>query len=373
LTVPLLDLPAEYASIRDEVDSAMARVVEKQHFVLGPEVEALEAELADYLGVRHAIGCASGTDALLLPLKAIGAVPGDEIIVPGFTFFATAGAVWNAGFRPVFCDVDAETFNVTRASVEAVWTDRTRGFIPVHLFGQPAPMEDLLALARERGAWVMEDAAQSIGSHRMLPDGETRSSGTMGDCGAYSFFPTKNLGAFGDGGLIVTDDDAFAEKLFKLRVHGGQQMYHHQYVGTNSRLDALQAAVLRAKLPHLDAWTRQRQANGALYDAQLDGVPGVSPPFRDPGSDHVFNQYTIRTTRRDELRAALAEKGIGSGVYYPVALHLQACFSELGGRAGDLPVAEAACQEVLSLPIFPSVGEDRIRRVTDAIRAFQNE
>jgi len=365
MDIPLLDLVAQYRSIKDDLDGAVLAVVESQRFVLGPEVEALEAELAAYLGVPHGVGCASGTDALLLPLKALGAEPGSEVIVPSFTFFATAGAVWNAGLRPVFCDVDPDTFNVTAATLEAAWTPRTVAVVPVHLFGQMAPMGEIVELARRRGAFVLEDAAQAVGARSA--DGV---AGAVGDAGAFSFFPSKNLGGFGDGGLVTTRDAALAEKLAKLRVHGGRQMYHHEMVGTNSRLDALQAAVLRVKLRHLDGWAAARRENARRYAALLADVEGVRLPHVGDGSFHVYNQFTVRARGRDALREHLTQQGIGSGIYYPVPLHLQECFASLGGRRGDLPVTEALCDEVLSLPIFPELGEDRVGRVAESVRAF---
>jgi len=367
--VPLLDLKPQYEAIRAELDAAVSRVVLSQTFILGPEVDALEAEMSRFLGVPHTIACASGTDALLLALKALDPKPGDEAILPAFTFFATAGAAWNAGFRPAFCDVDPVTFNITAEGAAEVWSERTRAVIPVHLFGQMAPMDELNALARERGAFVLEDAAQAIGATQMLGSRPV-AAGAAGDAGAFSFFPTKNLGGFGDGGLVSTSDDRLAEKVAKLRVHGGRQMYHHEMVGTNSRLDALQAAVLRAKLPHLAGWTRGRVENAHRYEALLADLDGVVLPTTLAGNTHVYNQYTIRAERRDELRAHLGSKGIGSGIYYPVPLHRQACFAELGGRAGDFPASERACDEVLSLPIFPELGEDRLQRVAEAIREF---
>lgn len=374
MSIPLLDLKAQYQSIRAELDSVVLGVIERQGFILGPEVDAFEEEMAAYLGVEHAIGCASGTDALLLPLRAMDPEPGDEVVLPAFTFFATAGAAWNAGFRPVFCDVDPDTFNVTEETVAAAWTDRSRALIPVHLFGQMAPMEGILRFACAREALVLEDCAQSIGARQRVvgPDAVARpvASGTLGAWGAFSFFPSKNLGGFGDGGLVTTRDAARADKIRKLRVHGGRQMYHHEMVGTNSRLDALQAAVLRVKLRHLDGWAEGRRANARLYDALLDGCPGVRTPVVAPENEHVYNQYTLRVERRDALRVWLEGQGIGSGVYYPVPLHLQECFAPLGFRKGDLPVAEALADEVVSLPIFPELGEDRIATVAGAIRAF---
>lgn len=367
--VPLLDLTGQYGSIRAELDAALDRVVSSQAFILGPEVEALEAEIADYLGVGHAVGVASGTDALLLPLKALDLQPEDEVVVPAFTFFATAGAVWNAGLRPAFCDVDPDTFNATGETVDAAWTPRTRAVIAVDLFGQMAPVDEIEDLARSRGAVMVEDAAQAIGAWRRRPGGRVM-AGAAGEAGALSFFPTKNLGAFGDGGMVTTDDGGLAERVRKLRVHGGRQMYHHEVVGTNSRLDALQAAVLRAKLPHLEAWCHARRANAELYDGLLADVPGVVTPHRDADDRHVFNQYTVRVRRRDELRGFLTDRGIGSGVYYPVPLHLQACFAGLGPGEGGLPVSEALAAEVLSLPVFPELGEARLRAVADAVRTF---
>ncbi len=374
MQVPLLDLKAQYAGLKDEIGAALERVVESQYFILGPEVEALERELSDYLGVPHTVGCASGTDAILLPLMALEPEPGDEVIVPAFTFFATAGAVWNAGFTPVFCDIDPITFNVTRETLEAVWSERTRAVIPVHLFGQMAPMKEITELATDRDAFVLEDCAQAIGARQKGDESMAREgwvmAGAWGDAGAFSFFPTKNLGGFGDGGMVTALDGDLAESVGKLRVHGGRQMYHHEMVGTNSRLDALQAAVLRVKLRHLDEWARARRANACQYHGGLADVAEVTLPEVLEGNHHVYNQFTLRVERRDELRAFLQERGIGTGVYYPVPLHLQPCFEELRGRPGALPHAEAACLDVLSLPIFPEVGEERMERVIESIREF---
>jgi dTDP-4-amino-4,6-dideoxygalactose transaminase len=371
MNVPLLDLGPQYESLRSEIDEAVRRVVASQRFVMGPEVEGLEREIAGYLGAPHAVGVASGTDALLLPLRALDPRPGDEVILPAFTFFATAGAVWNAGFTPVFCDIDRETFNVTVETVEAAWSGRTRAVIPVHLFGQMAPMAPLMELARERGAVVIEDACQAIGAWQAAPDGTPVRAGAWGEAGAFSFFPTKNLGGFGDGGMVSATDADLADRVAKLRVHGGRQMYHHELVGTNSRLDALQAAVLRVKLPRLDEWAEARRENARRYDQALEDVPGLERPATLPGNHHVYNQYTVRVGQRDALREHLQGKGIGTGVYYPVPLHLQECFRELGGREGALPQAERACREVLSLPVFPELGEARRERVIEEIRAFQ--
>lgn len=371
MDVPLLDLKPQYDALKDDLDQALARVVESQRFILGPEVEAFEVEVARYLRVPHAVGCASGTDALLLPLNALDPEPGDEVILPAFTFFATAGAAWNAGFIPVFCDIDPRTFNVTAETLEAVWSQRTRAVIPVHLFGLMAPMAEILELARARNAVVLEDAAQAMGSRQRTPARDDWiMAGAAGDAGGFSFFPTKNLGGFGDGGLVSATDGELAERVAKLRVHGGRQMYEHEMVGTNSRLDALQAAVLRTKLPHLESWADARRENARFYDETLDDVDEVAVPHSPEGSHHVYNQYTIRVPERDALQDFLRRKGIATGVYYPVPLHLQQCFAGLGGRKGQLPESEKACRDVLSLPVFPELGEARRAYVAAQIRAF---
>lgn len=365
MTVPLIDLSTQYESIRSEVEKAISDVIQSQRFILGPEVEALEAEVASEVGADHAIGVASGTDALLLPLKALDAEPGSEVIVPSFTFFATAGAVWNAGLRPVFCDVDPRTFNVTRETLEAAWTEKTVAVVAVHLFGQMADMGGIRELAESRGAFVLEDAAQAIGA-----DSTLGRAGSLGDAAAFSFFPTKNLGGFGDGGMVTSNDEAHAAVVRKLRVHGGLKMYHHEMVGTNSRLDALQAGILRVKLRHLSGWTAARQRNAGLYRERLDSTPEVQLPFVADGNSHVYNQFTIVTERRDELREHLTKDGIGSGIYYPVPLHLQNCFRELGFGTGDMPVTERLCQQVLSLPVFPELSEDGLDQVAESIQSF---
>lgn len=367
---PLVDLPAQYETMRAEIDRALAGVVESQRFVLGPDVEAFEDAVAERVGVRHAVGCANGTDAIWLVLRALGLGRSDEVIVPAFTFFGTAGAVWNAGLRPVFCDVDPETFNLTADTVRACWSDRTRVVLAVHLFGQMAPMAELLELARERGVRVVEDTAQALGARQQAPGGRIAVAGASGTAGTVSFFPTKNLGGFGDGGAIVTDDDALARRLRMLRVHGGVGGGRYEAVGVNSRLDALQAVVLHAKLHRLESWTEARRANAAIYDEMLQGVSGVRRPREAPGNFHTYHQYTIRTRARDELGDHLRQRGMETGIYYPRPLHLQPCFAELGYRSGDLPVAEAACREVLSLPVFPELGTERAALVARAIRDF---
>ena len=313
--VPLLDLRPQYEAIKSELDQALSRVIESQSFILGPEVEALEDAIAESVGVRYAIGCASGTDALLLTLKAMRPSVGDEVVLPAFTFFATAGAVWNAGFRPVFCDIDPMTFNVTPETVQEVWSERTRAVVPVHLFGQMAPMAGLSAFAQDRGARVLEDAAQAIGARQRAgpePGSQWLVAGAAGDAGAFSFFPTKNLGGFGEGGLVSTSDPELAERVRKLRTHGGPQMYSHEMVGTNSRLDAIQAAVLRTKLPYLSQWTEARRENACRYHGLLSGLEEVVPPATMDGNVHVYNQYTIRAQRRDELRTHLQRRKSGA-------------------------------------------------------------
>jgi dTDP-4-amino-4,6-dideoxygalactose transaminase len=372
MSVPLLDLTAQYRTISDALDAALMAVVRSQRFILGPAVEQLEAEIATRVGSRHAIGCASGTDALLLALKALELEPGDEVILPAFTFFATAGAVWNAGLKPVFCDIDPITFNATAENMDAVRTPRARAIIPVHLFGQMADMAPIMELAGGHGLAVIEDAAQAIDAAQLM-DGVNRQAGSVGTAGAFSFFPSKNLGGFGDGGMITTDDDDLAERIRKLRVHGGRQMYHHEMVGTNSRLDALQAAVLSAKLPFLNDWTEARRRNATAHDEALSSLEGVAIPVALEGNRHVYNQYTIRAARRDEVKQRLDENGIGNAIYYPLPLHLQPCFQELGGRPGDLPVAEEAAREVLSIPVYPELSEEQRAEVVQVLRGGRQQ
>ena len=369
MNVPLLDLVAQYRAIKDDVLPALQAVIESQQFVMGPAVGQLETAVAHLSHARHGIACASGTDALLLPLKALQVKPGDEVITSPFTFFATAGAIHNAGGTPVFVDIDPATFNLDPAAVEAAFTPRTRAILPVHLYGQMAAMERLMALARRRGVPVIEDACQAIGARRSI-DGEWRMAGELGWATAYSFFPSKNLGGWGDGGMIVTSDDQAAERLRKLRLHGGAKQYHHDEIGTNSRLDTLQAAILLAKLPSLAGWSARRREHAAYYTAALSAAGPVRPPVVDASNEHIFHQYTLRVERRDELQAHLKAKGIGTAVYYPVPLHLQACFSHLGYTTGRLPEAERAAREVLSLPIYPELTRTQQDYVIDGIRGF---
>ncbi|HEU5169388.1 MAG TPA: DegT/DnrJ/EryC1/StrS family aminotransferase [Gemmatimonadales bacterium] len=369
MSVPLLDLVAQYQSIKDAVLPALQAVIERQQFIMGPEVAALEAEVARLSGARHGIACASGTDALLLPLKALRLRPGDEVIAPAFTFFATAGAVHNAGGTPVFVDIDPATYTMSPEAVEAAITPRTRAIVVVHLYGQMAALERILPLAGRHGLALVEDAAQAIGARRRV-DGVWRVAGGLGLTGALSFFPSKNLGAWGDGGMMLTQDDALAERLRKLRLHGGAKQYHHEEVGTNSRLDTLQAAVLLVKLRYLAGWTEGRRARAARYDAAFAGHPAVCPPRTDPANEHVYHQYTIRAERRDDLLAHLKARGIGHAVYYPVALHLQPCFAELGYARGSLPATETAMESVVSLPIYPELTDAQQNEVIEVVRGF---
>jgi len=357
--IPLLDLKTQYASLREEIREALDRVIESQQFILGPEVEAFEREIAGYCQCRFAVGVSSGTDALLVVLMALGIKPGDEVIVPAFSFFATAGTVARLGARPVFADIDPETFNIDVRSIERRITAGTKAILPVHLFGQMADMQPILRLGEKHGVPVIEDAAQSIGSEQ---DGKR--AGSLGIAGCLSFFPSKNLGAFGDAGMVVTNDPAMADRVRALRMHGFRSKYENEFLGGNFRLDALQAAVLRVKLRHLDGWTERRQQNARLYRDLLSGKAGL--PLERPGR-HIYNQFVIRHPRRDALRAHLLECRIGSDVYYPSPLHLQACFSSLGHTSGEFPVSEQACREVLALPIYPELTPAMIRRVADAI------
>jgi dTDP-4-amino-4,6-dideoxygalactose transaminase len=370
VAVPALDLKSQYQSIRDEIDEVVRRVIESQMFVQGPEVAQLEAELAEFCGAAFGIGCASGTDALLLPLLAWEIGPGDEVITTPYTFFATASSIWRTGARPVFVDIEPDTYNIDPARIEAAITPRTRAIIPVHLYGQTADMDPIDEIADRFGLFVLEDAAQAIGAAY-----QGRRAGALGQATAFSFYPSKNLGGFGDGGLMTTDDPALQRKLARLRVHGMEPKYHHREVGINSRLDALQAAVLRVKLRHLDAWTAGRRAVAARYDAlfRADGLDQiVTLPVERPGHHHVYNQYVIRAPAevRDALRDDLTSRQVGTEIYYPIPLHLQDCFAALGHQPGDFPVAEAAARETLALPIYPELTDEQQLHVVGSIRQF---
>lgn len=368
MTVPLLDLRAQYRAMSAELDEAVRSIVNDQAFIMGAPVKNLEATIAAYSGTSHGIACASGSDALLLSLKALDLQPGDEVITSPFTFFATAGAIVNAGGKPVFVDIETDTFNISPTLVAGALTDRTRAIVPVHLFGQMAPMGDLVDLAGGEVA-IIEDAAQAIGA-KQLVGGEWRRSGELGKTGCFSFFPSKNLGCWGDGGMIVTGDAALAGRLARLRNHGGAKQYHHDEVGFNSRLDAIQAAVLAVKHPYLDGWNIVRRENAAKYGDMLQEIDEVVCPATLENNEHVFHQYTIRARRRDGLLAHLKKNGIGCAVYYPKPLHVQPCFANLGYSAGQLPESERAAREVISLPIYPELTDEQQSSVVDTIREF---
>jgi dTDP-4-amino-4,6-dideoxygalactose transaminase len=366
-SVPLLDLKAQYSAIRSEIREAIDRVVESQHFILGPEVEALEREIAAFCGARFAIGVSSGTDALLAALMALGTGPGDEVITTPYSFFATAGVIARMGARPVFADIDIKTFNLDSAAVPKKITSRTKAIMPVHLFGQCAEMESVTDVAKSKGIHIIEDAAQAIGA--TFKNGKR--AGTVGDMGCFSFFPSKNLGAFGDAGMVITNDADLAEKLSMIRVHGSNPKYYHKVIGGNFRLDALQASILRVKLKYLPQWTEMRRANASRYRSLIQATPllnSVSVPEDSPG--HIYNQFVIRVSHRDRLRTFLCEKGIETEIYYPVPLHLQDCFAELGYRGGDLPNAETAARESLALPIYPELTPEQQQYVVEQIREF---
>ena len=370
MPVPLLDLRAQHAAIRDTVVDKMMKVVDSQLFILGAAVDELETQVARLSHSKYAIGCASGTDAILLAMWALDIGRGDEVITTPFTFFATAGTIHNVGATPVFVDIDPKTFNISPQAIGPAITPKTKAIIPVDLFGQMAAMEQVSHVAR--GIPVIEDAAQSIGARRSV-DGDTRMAGEAATLGTFSFFPSKNLGGYGDGGMIVTQDEALATRLKRLRVHGGAVQYFHDEVGFNSRLDALQAAVLSAKLPYLEGWSAKRRANAKFYDNALAGVPGMATPFVELSNESIFNQYTIRAERRDDLQAFLKQKGIGSAIYYPLPLHLQPCFAYLGYKKGSMPESEKAAAEVLSLPIFPELTDGQLDEVAAGVRAFYGQ
>ena len=363
--VPLLDLNRQHHAIGTEIEAALLDVVRSQVFILGPTVERFEQSLAGWLGIEAAVGVASGTDALYLALRALGVGPGDEVVTTTFSFFASAGTIVQTGARPVFTDIDPQTFNMDPAALERAITSHTKAVVVVHLYGQCAAMSSIENIAQRHGVPVVEDAAQAIGA---TYDG--RPVGSFGIAACLSFFPSKNLGAFGDGGAVVTRDQTFAERIRRLRVHGSKPKYVHHLVGTNSRLDAIQAAVLSAKLGHLEKWTSARSENAARYSKELAGCAGVRVPVVADRARHVFNQYTLRAMERDLLREHLRAAGVGTEVYYPLPLHLQPCFSDLGYRRGQFPESERASREVLSIPVFPELRREEIGYVIDAVKAF---
>lgn len=369
MKVPLLDLAEQNAAIRPEIESAIARVLDSNGFILGNEVAALENELADYCSATYAIACASGSDAILLALMALGVGPEDEVITTPYSFFATVSSITRLGATPVFVDIEPDTFNIDPRLIEEKITHRTRAIEPVHLFGQCADMDALLTIGQKHGIPIVEDAAQAIGS-----EDKGRRAGSMGDVGCFSFYPSKNLGGMGDGGFLTTNDDDLAAKLKALRVHGSEERYYHKYVGLNSRLDGFQGAVLRVKLPLLDGWSERRNENARTYrrlfvDAGLSEQ--IAIPVERESVRHIYNQFVIRVPeRRDELREFLTENGVGTDIYYPVPLHLQECFSYLGYQFGDLPVSESAADDSLALPIYPELKPEMIEYVVDTIGRF---
>jgi dTDP-4-amino-4,6-dideoxygalactose transaminase len=367
MAVPLLDLKAQHATIRDSVLNAMARVIDEQAFILGEPVERLEREVAQLSQTTHAIGVANGTDAILLALRALNVGRGDEVLTTPFTFFATAGAVHNVGAKPVFADIEPDTFNVSTEAIAAELKPSTKAIIAVDLFGQMAPIEAIMDAAGD--VPVVEDAAQSIGARRKI-DGKWVMAGQAATVGTFSFFPSKNLGGYGDGGMVVTQSDEIATRVRRLRVHGGLKTYYHEEVGYNSRLDALQAAVLSAKMVSLASWSNARRKNAAYYNAAFADLDDVRTPTIDPANESIYNQYTIRVEKRDALQAYLKEKGIGNSIYYPLPLHLQPCFAYLGYEKGACPEAERAANEVLSLPIYPELTRSQLDEVVTAVRAF---
>lgn len=369
MNVPLLDLKAQYASIRDEIEPVLREVVESQYFILGPKVQECEKAIAAYCRCAHAVGVTSGTDALLAAMMAEGIGPGDEVITTPYTFFATAGSIARLGARPVFVDIDPVTYNIHPARIEAKITPKTRAIMPVHLYGQMADMDSIMEIANRRGLVVIEDAAQAIGSEY-----KGRRAGSIGQYGCFSFFPSKNLGCFGDGGIVTTNDAARADKLSILRTHGSKPKYYHKIIGGNFRLDALQAAVVIVKLRHLDNWTAGRQSNAQRYD-KLFGESGLTADGRIilpkvVMERHIFNQYVIRVPRRDELQAFLKDKGVGTEVYYPVPMHLQECFAYLGHKNGAFPESEKAATETVALPIYPELTDAQAEYVVESIRTF---
>ena len=362
--IPPLDLKAQWFSIKGEISAAINAVVESQHFILGPQVQALEEEVAKYCGTKFAVGVASGTDALLLALHAAGVGPGDEVLLPTFSFIATADSVSLLGAIPVFVDIDPSTFAIDAAQLEAKITSRTRAILPVHLYGHPADMDPINAIAQRHNLKVIEDNAQAIGAKY-----KNRKTGGLGDFGCISFFPSKNLGAYGDAGMIVTNSEPHSKHLRVLRNHGSPQKYYATEQGWNSRLDEIQAAILRVKLRHLDNWGAARRKNASSYSQLLKAIPGVVTPVEAPWAEHVHHQYTIRVVNRDRLQSALTEQGIGTTVYYPTPMHLQPVFAKFRYREGDLPQAEQAAKEVLSLPIYAELTSEQIHRVVVGIAA----
>ena len=362
--IPILDLKAQYAAIQQEIDAAIKEVLLSTQFILGPAVRELEQRVAAYCGCQYGVGVASGTDALRLTLMALGIGPGDEVITTPFTFIATANTISHCGARPVFVDIDSRTYNIDATTIKAAVTERTKAILPVHLYGQPADMDPIMELAEAHGLYVIEDAAQAIGARY-----KGRRLGSMGHAGCLSFYPTKNLGAYGDGGMVVTNDAGLAEKVDVLRRQGGKRKYHAEVLGFNSRLDNLQAAILGVKLKYLDGWNEARRRVAQCYNELLADLP-VTTPYESPDAYHVYHQYTIRAPQREDLAAYLKECGIGTMTYYPVPLHLQRLYASLGHGEGNLPVSEAASREVFSLPMYPELTRAQQTSIARTIREF---
>jgi len=359
----MVDLKIQYETIKEEINKAVLSVMESTHFILGPQGKALEEEVATYHGVRHAVSVASGTDALHLALLAAGIKRGDEVITTPFTFIATAEAISYIGAVPVFIDIHPDTFNMDVSKIETAITKKTKAIVPVHLYGRPADMDALMQIAKKHGLRVIEDCAQSFGAEY-----RGRKTGTFGDFGCYSFFPSKNLGGYGDGGMVITNDDAMAQRLQSLRNHGSHVRYYHDEVGFNSRLDEMQAAIIRVKFRHIDNYNARRRENARLYTQYLS-LPAIKTPMEQSDTRHVFHQYTIKIKDRDAVKKKLDEgKVTSSMIYYPVPLHLQAAYKDLGMKPGSLPIAEQVSQEVLSLPMYPELSEEQIKRVADAVQ-----
>lgn len=367
MPIPLLDLTAQYHSIQSEIDSAIERVLTSGQFILGNEVSAFESEICAYLDIRYGVGVGSGTDALTIALRALDIGPGDEVIVPAYTFFASAGAVLNVGARPVFVDIDPATYCIDPSRVEDALTSRTKAIMPVHLYGHAADMDNLLAIAQEHDLKVIEDNAQAFGAEY-----HGRKTGTLGDIGCLSFFPSKNLGGYGDGGMTVTNDPTLAEKMQMLRTHGWKQKYYPELLGYNSRLDAMQAAILRAKLPHLDSWNERRQQIAADYNKTLADLPGVTLPIAAPGCKHVFHLYVLRLEKRESVQASLKTAGIASDIYYPQPPYMATPCRVFGYREGDFPNADRASRETLAIPIYPEMTADMIDHVAKTIRSHSH-
>ncbi len=368
----MVDLHTQYLKIREEINEAIGRVLESTAFIKGPEVKAFQEELAAYMGVPHCIACGNGTDALQVAMMALDLEPGDEVITTPFTFIATIEVIRLLGLKPVLVDIDPHTFNMDPGLLEQAITPKTRVIVPIHLFGQCAHMEPILSLARENRLFVIEDAAQALGTGYRFDNGEVKKAGALGEIGCTSFFPSKNLGAYGDGGALFTSDGKLAEKIGALVNHGMKKRYHYDYVGVNSRLDTLQAAILRVKLQYLDAYNDARQQVAAFYDQAFSDLPELSVPAKSPFSTHIYHQYTLQVDhgKRDALKARLQEHTIPSMIYYPVPLHMQKAYADLGYREGDFPVTEAMCKRVLSLPVHTEMEQDQLEAVTGAVTGF---